>query len=143
MRINIHSISSAITNSSTTVYVYAKQEGVQFIKDIINQVLKDGGSDKTFDDMYEIKIEFDDDLYESFLDEVPPEYEEEVENLNWKESVEWAKKYLKEHPEETPEETWSGYPYPTHYELVAKDEGNVDLLNKINKIFDYEGFTDG
>jgi hypothetical protein len=55
--VKIHSISHAITNSSTSIYVTATDTGINFIKQFVNQVLVDAGSELTCDDMYDIKVE--------------------------------------------------------------------------------------
>jgi hypothetical protein len=138
MKIKIHSLSNAVTNSSTTVYCYASNSGMQFIKDIVNQVLKDGGSNKTFDDLYDIKVEYDDNVYECIADD----HYNEWPDVDWPGKIERAKQWLKDNPDDAPT-NWCDYDYPTHYEITVKNKGDEKLMNKINSLFSYEGFRDG
>ena len=54
--IKTHSIVDIITNSSTTIYTQATDGAIKTVKEIINTILKDAGSDKTVDDLYDVEI---------------------------------------------------------------------------------------
>lgn len=54
MEINIQSVSDLITNSSSEVYLRLSCTAVEDFKDIVNAILKVGGSDKTCDDFFKI-----------------------------------------------------------------------------------------
>lgn len=56
LTIKAHSIVDVITNSSTVIYTQAKEGSIETVKEIINSLLKLGGSDKTSDDLFDIKI---------------------------------------------------------------------------------------
>lgn len=60
----IHSITDLITNSSTTIYTYSEGSD-QALKDLMNEVLKLMGSDKTCDDIFNVVV-----LYENYYDYV-------------------------------------------------------------------------
>ena len=49
-----------ITNSSTVIYTYARTSAIGMIKQFIQDLLDELGSDKTPDDLYEFKITYDD-----------------------------------------------------------------------------------
>ena len=56
IRIKPHSVVDIITNSSTMIYTQATPSAIKVIKEIINTILKDAGSDKTVDDLYDVEI---------------------------------------------------------------------------------------
>ena len=52
--INIQSVSDLITNSSSEVYLCLDYNAVENFKEIVNTILKVGGSDKTCDELFAI-----------------------------------------------------------------------------------------
>ena len=60
----ILNISDVITNSSSEVFTYYTQESVNIVKELVNAILKAGGSDKTCDDLFDIRLSFDEDGFE-------------------------------------------------------------------------------
>lgn len=54
--IKVQTISNIITNSSSEIFVIYRKSDFEFIKEIINELLKLAGSNKTFDDLFELKI---------------------------------------------------------------------------------------
>ena len=68
--IRLHSYVDLITNSSSTIYVY--DPDTNLIKNIINAILKVGGSTKTCDDLFNIIVSIDgiDDIVSSNLSEL-------------------------------------------------------------------------
>jgi len=61
--IPIHSFLDLITNSSSETYVTSDRQTVTSIKSIIDAVLKAGGSTKTCDDMFMVKLAKEDGGY--------------------------------------------------------------------------------
>lgn len=59
----IQSYIDLITNSSTSVFQYANN--IEGVKDIINAVLKSAGSDLTCDDLFNIAVHYDLDVFEA------------------------------------------------------------------------------
>lgn len=62
----IQSLNDVITNSSTEIYQEATEYTVKAVKEIINVILKIGGSDKSCDDLFTVSIEHEDMLEEYF-----------------------------------------------------------------------------
>lgn len=56
LMISIQSVTDIITNSSSEIFVIYRKSDFEFIKEIINELLKLAGSNKTFDDLFELKI---------------------------------------------------------------------------------------
>ena len=59
-KINIHSIIDVITNSSTEIFVTAKADSERYTKELIDLILKEGGSDKSCDDLFVVNYIPDD-----------------------------------------------------------------------------------
>lgn len=80
IKINLHSVTDLITNSSTVIFTYS-EGSVQPLKDMINEILKTfnvhGDSflkDMTCDDMFDVVIMCDDsDRYTNWLEQNDPE----------------------------------------------------------------------
>lgn len=79
----IHSIVDVITNSSTEIFSLPHKGTVNIIKDMINEILKEVGSDKTADDLFDIKIlvpDYDsDDPYENYIEATDDNFYENSE----------------------------------------------------------------
>jgi hypothetical protein len=71
-QIKLHSITDLITNSSTTIYTYS-EGSVNPCKELINEILKLVGEDKTCDDIFELSIVKDND---QLLDRMSSELED-------------------------------------------------------------------
>lgn len=65
IKMKIHSVVAEITNSSTVLYTYIDERSLEDFRGIINQILSDSGSDKSFDDVYKAHIELDSDWKEN------------------------------------------------------------------------------
>ena len=71
--IKVKSITDVITNSSTEVFTFYNDGGIKTIKDTVNAILAINSDNKyTFDDLFEIKYDFDfdyidDDWYDDKL----------------------------------------------------------------------------
>jgi hypothetical protein len=120
-RVKIQSVSDIITNSSTEVFMIYDEAAFKSIKELANAILALGNSDKTFDDLFEIKASVSESFFEDY-----PEYEGKDEN----EILERARK----------EDKWrDDYPYVDGYEVTAKNPADADaakILSKIDNIFD-------
>ena len=55
--IPIHSFIDVITNSSTSVYVGCHDNTIKFAKELVDDLLKAAGSDKTSEDIFEFNIQ--------------------------------------------------------------------------------------
>ena len=75
--------SDVITNSSSEVYCVYDEEGINRIKDLVNSILEIAGSDKKFDDLFEISLVPDSFLDEEFYDAFNREPENEQELLEY------------------------------------------------------------
>lgn len=54
--IPMHSIIALITNSSTEIFTSASDNGVKYVKELIENILKAAGSEKTVDELFEVKF---------------------------------------------------------------------------------------
>lgn len=68
MKFRLQSLNDVVTNSSMEVYQEATQYTVDAVKDIINVILKIGGSDKSCDDLFTVSIDYSDMLEDYFDD---------------------------------------------------------------------------
>jgi hypothetical protein len=75
--------SDIITNSSSEVYCVYDEEGINRIKELVNSILEIAGSDKKFDDLFEISLIPDSFLDEDFYDAFNREPENEQELLEY------------------------------------------------------------
>jgi hypothetical protein len=56
LKIKIHSVVDVITNSSTTIYTQADEGTISSVKDMVNALLKIGGSELTADDLFTFSL---------------------------------------------------------------------------------------
>jgi hypothetical protein len=119
IKLKIHSIVDVITNSSTVIYTY--QNSTKQAKELVAEMLKLAGIDKTPDDVFYYGVFNDEYRYEDDLPEgvdfdsfVRDAISGEIENPEWLDSDdEWGSTYLY---------------------LVPKDEKYSELANKIEKL---------
>jgi hypothetical protein len=123
--------SDIITNSSSEVFTIYTEEGLEQIKKIVDAVLKVGGSELTFDDLFTIELYFDEDwAWDEYLDEHPDAIRENV-------STEELLQFCEDHDNECYEDNT----LIDGFSIVAKDKKNTEaaqLLNGIDRIFDHE-----
>ena len=79
----IHSIVDLITNSSTTVFIVAKESTIKAVKELIDQLLELGGCRQRADDLFSFKLECD--RYQDWLSEETMANTDYDESLGWKE----------------------------------------------------------
>jgi len=58
VKIPMHSVIDLITNSSTEIFTYS-ENSLEPAKELINEILKLQGVDKTCDDVFDLSIQFD------------------------------------------------------------------------------------
>ena len=69
MKFRLQSLNDVVTNSSMEVYQEATQYTVDAVRDIINVILKIGGSDKSCDDLFTVSINYED-MLESYFEDI-------------------------------------------------------------------------
>ncbi len=60
LKLNIHSFIDVITNSSTETFLCAHSGSVDMTKEVIDEILRLSGCEKTADDLFEFVFEDDD-----------------------------------------------------------------------------------
>lgn len=126
----LHSICDIITNSSSVEYVCASEDSVRAIKEFVNEVLKAAGSDKTADDVVDIRVVPDADhsrdtlLY--FIDEVVRPAPEGLYKMSTDELMEFARNL----DWDNEDNEWD---YESYEDLIAnlahESELNIDLTD--------------
>ncbi len=81
MKVNIHSMTDLITNSSTVIYTYSDRSK-PVLEELVNEILVLIGSDKKCSDVFNIVVMFNEtDVYFQWVDLHPDEIPEEfIEN---------------------------------------------------------------
>lgn len=133
----MHSFIDVITNSSTEIFVSTHGKTIEYAKELINDLLKVAGSEKTADDLFEFKIEkglsMQDDVdYEVYKDEIDDD----------------EKKWIGEN-DKYDEAVWTEYDYNdnevTRMVITSKDDNKltIDLAEKFQNIFSIDGSYNG
>lgn len=148
MKFRLQSLNDVVTNSSMEVYQEATGYTVSAVKDIIDVILKIGGSDKSCDDLFTVSIDYSDmleDYFESCLDsDIDEEYKGMIEEIRSRKDdseayAELVKTGLVGDVVPTIEEYVSDWRYPTtEVSIIPKGEASsvdVAILNKINDLF--------
>lgn len=139
MKFRLQSLNDVVTNSSMEVYQEATQYTVDAVKDIINVILKIGGSDKSCDDLFTVSIDYSD-----MLEEVRNRKDEDGHYISDSEAYqELVKMGLVGDVLETIEEFTrnfdSDWRYPTtQVSIIPKNsdkKSDAAILNKINDLF--------
>lgn len=119
--------SDIITNSSSEVYCYYSKEGINRIKELVDSILKVAGSDKKFDDLFEISLVPDEYSADDFYEEYGRE------PIDSKELEEYALNY----------QNYADRPAFIGLQVTAKDTKNqeaANLISFIDSIFDYREY---
>jgi hypothetical protein len=136
--VNIHSITSLITNSSTTLFTRC-DDSVEPFKKLINEMFLATGVEKTCDDVFDVVVgykidelfefvgEFDDEEYCPFINiETKNELKTVYHNILFsKEKPDWWASFLKEAKEEFV------VPLPSELVIRAKDPKYQKLADSI------------
>jgi hypothetical protein len=98
MRLQLHSMTDLITNSSTVIYTYS-DASLDACKDMINEIFKTFGIDKTCDDVFRLSVELEDsDPYYSAISNLDEgELPEELNGwstMNWEKQGEALESFL-------------------------------------------------
>lgn len=159
MKFRLQSLNDVVTNSSMEVYQEATGYTVSAVKDIIDVILKIGGSDKSCDDLFTVSIDYSDmleDYFGSCLDsDIDEEYKGMIEEIRSRKDdsgwfisdseayAELVKTGLVGDVVPTIEEYVRNFDndwrYPTtEVSIIPKGEASsvdVAILNKINDLF--------
>lgn len=145
----INSITDAITNSSTSVFVVHKESDIDSIKELVNAVLSINGN-YTFDDLFEISLELDPYTIERYLDDLSEEFDDLKNDTDWDKILEsYSKEKLSKLTDELWELIdndwyWKGSPYE-YIKVIAKNSEHkhiADLISRIDTIFDIDYNSD-
>lgn len=148
--IKIHSFIDVITNSSTEIYVQASESTIKSVKELVNGLLKMGGSTKTADDLFTFELidpGFADRVWDAawhYLsdeeapdDETGDQYEQRVKDLvdavDKKNPPEWYQYFLDREDE--------SYKHDVDLVVTARDPeaaGVAKILSSLSGLFDME-----
>jgi hypothetical protein len=159
LRINLHSISDVITNSSEVIYIATSNKGVSYLKELMNKLLKMGGSDKTADDLFEFKIEPDEYFFERAWDrlcdngeidkEIVKRHDDYQSDKKWKEANEFMKMTIRDMLDKgkiKEEDFEDDYGYPRNNLILIPKGINqqvIDMTKEMQAIFNIEATRDG
>lgn len=140
----LHSFVDIITNSSTVVYTSTNANGIQMVKDIVNEIISAVTTTSiNADDLYDINIVPADHVYETAIDTILSDEGHEhhdrlqkiyddTDAVGWRERKRLLTEYVQEHfdPEQLYnmcDDDWSGY---NRYEdkLVIKSKHGQDSV---------------
>ena len=143
IKIKIHSTVDLITNSSTVIFTYSGN-AVEPLKQLVNEMLKLQGSNKTFEDVFYYGVFCEDDDYidsEHFPKPNYPNDDYRIQNeinynfmQNLKHQIMQGEidypQWMKDVDES---EDYDYFSKETFIELIPKDEQYSDLANKLLK----------
>ena len=102
LKLQLHSITDLITNSSTVIYTYSDYS-VEPLKEMVNEFLKISNIDKTCDDLFKLKILYNEDTYRDLFSDT-----EEGRAMGWEKRREFVEQMLKDHvSNDTPLPDWA------------------------------------
>lgn len=143
MFISVESIIDIITNSSTEIYTFPSDHAGDLLKKIINQILKEAGTDKTFDDLFEIEKVPNDYVEDEFKDWVSYECKEDFPGLKPVQIIEMLEKdpLLRQKYFPLFKES-RDFEYNCRYkdgiQINRKDGSDTGLANMVEKVFQSE-----
>ena len=150
--LDIHSVLDVITNSSTSVYVGCHSNTIKFATEMINDLLKAAGSEKSADDVFEFKINVDyDNESDRIYDNLEEYYsEEELEGKDFTAKGELARiVFDKMCSGEIEQHSGWGESYggfdDRNLIITSKtdDTFTMNLASKVESIFSIDGSYDG
>jgi len=163
----MHSFVDVITNSSTVIYVAGTKSSGTYMHELINTILKESGSDKKSEDLFEFTVTpnydywqdtFTDQIAQNWIDEEDEEMLEKYdipknwEELDWKENEKIAKRVFAKAMAEDDESVLKyegGYDNDWYNKdnlvMTSKvnDEFSLELTQKMRGIFEIDGGRDG
>lgn len=147
----INSMTDVITNSSTSVFVVYKEHDIDSIKELVNAILAIDGN-YTFDDLFEINLEFNYDAIDYYLDDLGEEFKEFATTNDWTaliDSYDANKKQLLADKLWECIDDWDAR-YKSPYELIkvtpkkdiAEHSKAARLISTIDEIFSIDYYSD-
>ena len=140
---HIHSTSDAITNSSTTIYIWTSKDAIKNTKLLFDQILKAVGSDKSAEDLFNFNVlmpEMDyEDFEERYLEEYPDQTEEDAKEAHTKAVADDNAK-----PEWWAERSYGDYPAEDRVMVTTKDDSmSLDMKSYFESIFEMDAEYNG
>ena len=90
VRLPVHSLIDLITNSSTEIFVNSKGS-IEPAKELLTELLKLNGSDKTCDEVFTVSLVGDFDRIVDILNHEWDEYDEETpQKYGWNHKLDWS-----------------------------------------------------
>lgn len=128
-----HSFVDIITNSSTVIYSTVNESAERNIREAVNSILKIAGSNKEFDDIFEVSVEFE----SWYISNIKYEWDSMDENM--KEAYKNFENYCNARIREDRKE--GDYKI---IRLVNKATGEkTNVVNLFNAIYDLRAEWDG
>lgn len=143
------SITDVITNSSTSVFVVHKESDIDSIKELVNAILAIDGN-YTFDDLFEISLEFNYDAIDYYLNNLGEEFEEFETTNDWEALINSydsdKKQLLADRLWECMDDDWDAcHKSPYEYiQVIPKKEiakKAADLISRMDEIFDINYYS--
>lgn len=145
LRIKLHSFVDVITNSSTVIYTTVNENGVQMVRDMIDEILSNiTGTTVNSEDLYDVAIVPSGGALEGLVDKLVDDEEDEglmaiydgAKDLSWGERwglcTEYVKnKYSPEEIAEMVEDYCDGERYYSDELLITSKQGKESKLDSI------------
>ena len=156
-KINIHSVASLITNSSTVIYTYSNNSEKE-VKELFNQIMKDFDIPHTFDELFNTVVLLDELYYYDDYLKVQPKLMQDWPKDNQDRWEKMRQLYKNVSTFTLPKPDWffeaeknsrneySGYRYPTSLFIIPKDEKYKSTAERLLKFLystTHEAFRDG
>jgi len=109
--IPIHSVIDLITNSSTELFVHS-ENSIEPVKELLNELLRIEGSDKTCDEVFDISMEYDIKPLNEFIENYF-EDNDEILQLEYKDRIEFLRDIINKRK-----------PEPNWWDDIVNDCGN-------------------
>ena len=159
--VSLHSFVDIITNSSTVVYTSTNGNGVQMVKDIINEIISSVTTTSvTADDLYDISIVPADFVYETAIDTILSdeghEHHDRLQKIyddtdtdDWRERKRLLTEYVQEHFDAEQlysmcDDDWSGYNRYEDRLVIKSKHGQDSVIDKhLVNLFSSVAISDG
>ncbi|MFA5395703.1 MAG: hypothetical protein WC346_06760 [Methanogenium sp.] len=153
IKIKIHSFVDVITNSSTTIYCQCTDKTILAAKELINFFLKESGSKKTADDLFEFKLVLSERAIENLAGMIDEgDLDDYLKENKYRKgnSTKLAEKILTDiekgkvyEPDVDYKTNGDGMNEEELLIIPKSDKANViNLANKINDIFEIDAYHD-
>jgi hypothetical protein len=153
----IHSTADVITNSSTVIYTWANSNAVEKAYELLNEVLKMGGSTTKAEDIFDISVSYDDEdaigdwLEDEDNSEAVIAAIGECPDGKWndpavKEYRDKEDEYVRTHADLTNYTDYNGNPMESSLVIKPKDtatHGDINIFAKFFNLFHQEAYRDG